>query len=77
MASFLLCWFPYACASISEIAGYKPESDLAFYLMAVPTLLAKASVCIDPCIYFGMNPQVFILVYINYICVHNCAYGQS
>ena len=58
MFSYLVCWFPYACTSIAETAGYKPESIISFYILAIPTMLAKMSVCIDPIIYFWLNPQV-------------------
>ena len=30
----------------------------SLYLLVLPTMLTKSSVCIDPIIYFGLNPQV-------------------
>ena len=57
IASFLVTWFPYACVSIAEAAGYIPRSPIAFYILAMPTMLTKTAVCIDPVIYFGLNPQ--------------------
>jgi hypothetical protein len=50
-------WFPYACVSIAETAGYIPTTSLSFYILAIPTMLTKSAVCIDPIIYFGLNPQ--------------------
>ena len=58
MLSYILCWFPYACSSIAETAGYTPKSTLAFYVLAIPAMLTKTAVCIDPIIYFWLNPQV-------------------
>ena len=59
MLSYILCWFPYACSSIAEIAGYTQKTTLSFYILAIlPTMLTKMSVCIDPIIYFWLNPQV-------------------
>ena len=55
--SFLLTWFPYACVSIAETAGYIPMNNFSFYILAIPTMLTKSAVCIDPIIYFGLNPQ--------------------
>jgi len=55
--SFLVTWFPYACVSIAETAGYIPKTSLSFYILAIPTMLTKSAVCIDPIIYFGLNPQ--------------------
>ena len=52
-----MTWFPYACVSIAETAGYSPETSLSFYIMAIPTMLTKSAVCVDPIIYFGLNPQ--------------------
>ena len=52
-----MTWFPYACVSISETAGYIPNTPLSFYMLAIPTMLTKTAVCIDPIIYFGLNPQ--------------------
>jgi hypothetical protein len=57
MISFLVTWFPYACVSIAETAGYIPKSNHSFYILAIPTMLTKSAVCIDPFIYFGLNPQ--------------------
>jgi hypothetical protein len=50
-------WFPYACVSIAEAAGHIPQSNFSFYILAIPTMLTKTSVCTDPIIYFGLNPQ--------------------
>ena len=58
MLSFICCWFPYACVSIAETAGYTPSSTHSFYILAIPTMLSKTSVCVDPIIYFWLNPQV-------------------
>ena len=52
-----MTWFPYACVSIAETAGYIPKNNLSFYILAIPTMLTKSAVCIDPIIYFGLNPQ--------------------
>ena len=52
-----MIWFPYACVSIAEAAGHIPQSSLSFYILAIPTMLTKTSVCTDPIIYFGLNPQ--------------------
>ena len=52
-----MIWFPYASVSIAETAGYIPETNLSFYILAIPTMLTKSAVCIDPIIYFGLNPQ--------------------
>ena len=57
IVSFLVTWFPYACVSIAETAGYIPQTTLSFYILAIPTMLTKTAVCIDPIIYFGLNPQ--------------------
>ncbi|XP_023335087.1 rhodopsin [Eurytemora carolleeae] len=57
LAAYLITWFPYAIVSISEAAGYKPYSSLTFAIYALPTMLAKVCVCLDPLIYFGFNPQ--------------------
>jgi len=57
LGSYLIIWFPYACTSIAEAAGYTPKSDGEYYLYALPTMLTKANVCVDPLIYFGFNPQ--------------------
>ena len=40
-----------------ETFGYEPSDPGSYVLLAVPTMLAKSSVCIDPIIYFGLNPQ--------------------
>ena len=53
----MMCWFPYACTSIAETAGYKPKDVFSYYILAVPTLLTKTSVCTDPIIYFWLNTQ--------------------
>ena len=58
MCSFICCWFPYACVSIAEAAGYTPSSTRSFYVLAIPTMLSKTTVCVDPIIYFWLNPQV-------------------
>ena len=55
--SFLAIWMPYACTSLMETAGYQPDSPLSYTVLAVPTMLVKSAVCIDPIIYFGLNPQ--------------------
>ena len=52
-----MSWFPYACVSIAETAGYIPETHHSFYILGIPTMLTKSAVCIDPIIYFGLNPQ--------------------
>ena len=52
-----MTWFPYACVSIAETGGYIPESNFSFYILAIPTMLTKSAVCINPIIYFGLNPQ--------------------
>merc|ERR1712039_969690 len=57
VSSFLLIWTPYAAVSIYEIAGFKADSVASLYLLVLPTMLTKSSVCIDPIIYFGLNPQ--------------------
>ena len=57
MLSYIFCWFPYACVSIVETAGYTPKSTHSFYILAIPTMLSKTSVCVDPIIYFWLNPQ--------------------
>ena len=57
MLSYIFCWFPYACVSIAETAGYTPKSTHSFYILAIPTMLSKTSVCVDPIIYFWLNPQ--------------------
>ena len=54
--SFLVTWFPYACVSIAETAGYIPKSNHSFYILAIPTMLTKSAVCTDPIIYFWLNP---------------------
>ena len=38
--------------------GFKADSVASLYLLVLPTMLTKSSVCIDPIIYFGLNPQV-------------------
>ena len=58
MCSFICCWFPYACVSIAEAAGYTPSSTRSFLVLAIPTMLSKTTVCVDPIIYFWLNPQV-------------------
>ena len=58
LGSFMLCWFPYACTSIVEAMGYRPQTLLSFCVWAIPGLLTKTSVCTDPIIYFWLNPQV-------------------
>jgi hypothetical protein len=55
--SYLLTWFPYACASIAETTGYSPHSSISYYILGIPTMLTKTSVCLDPIIYFWLNPQ--------------------
>jgi len=57
LLSFICCWFPYACVSIAETAGYTPKSTYSFYILAIPTMLSKTSVCVNPIIYFWLNPQ--------------------
>ena len=57
LISYICCWFPYACMSIAETAGYTPKTDKAYYILAIPTMLTKTSVCVDPIIYFWLNPQ--------------------
>ena len=52
-----MSWFPYACVSIAETAGYIPQTTLSIYILAIPTMLTKSAVCTDPIIYFGLNPQ--------------------
>ena len=54
----MLCWFPYACTSIAEVAGFKADTDFSYYVLAIPAMLTKTSVCTDPIIYFYYNPQV-------------------
>ena len=56
----MLCWFPYACTSIAEVAGYKADTELSYYVLAIPAMMTKTSVCTDPIIYFYYNPQVTI-----------------
>ena len=55
--SYLLTWFPYACVSIAETTGYSPHSSISYYILGIPTMLTKTSVCLDPIIYFWLNPQ--------------------
>ena len=56
--SFFVIWSPYACVSIAEAVGFIPSTPNSFYILAIPTILTKTAVCIDPLIYFGLNPQV-------------------
>ena len=73
----MLCWFPYACTSIAEVAGYRADTELSYYVLAIPVIienitsylfyfaqmaLTKTSVCTDPIIYFWLNPQVLSYV---------------
>ena len=55
--SYLVTWFPYACVSIAETAGYIPNSTTSYYVLGIPTMLTKTCVCVDPVIYFWLNPQ--------------------
>ena len=57
IVSYLVTWFPYACASIAETAGYRPHSTTSYFLLGIPTMLTKTSVCVNPVIYFWLNPQ--------------------
>ena len=39
--------------------GFKADTTTSHYLLALPTMLTKSAVCVDPIIYFGLNPQAF------------------
>ena len=42
---------------MAEVSGYIPQSEPSFYLQAIPSILTKTAVCVDPIIYFGFNSQ--------------------
>jgi hypothetical protein len=42
------------------VAGFRPTSRASYYALAVPTMITKSNVFLDPLIYFGMNQQVII-----------------
>ena len=43
-----------------EFAGFRPSSRFSYYTVAIPTMITKSNVFLDPIIYFGMNPQVMM-----------------
>ena len=43
---------------IQRFAGFRPNSRFSYYTVAIPTMITKSNVFLDPIIYFGMNPQV-------------------
>ena len=47
------------CSKHLKCPGFKADTEVSYYLLALPTMLTKSSVCIDPILYFGFNPQVF------------------
>merc|ERR1712098_805575 len=53
--SFLFIWFPYACSSALQAFGFIPSSLGSYLLIAIPTILCKTSVCLDPIVYFAFN----------------------
>ena len=42
-----------------KYSGFKADTAASYYLLALPTMLTKSSVCVNPILYFGFNPQVF------------------
>ena len=53
-----MIWLPYAFVSMAEVFGYAATTSPSFFLVATAGMLTKISVCVDPIIYFGFNPQV-------------------
>jgi len=57
IVAFLLAWTPYAVLAL--IIAFGNEADAVTPAVAViPALMAKSSICYNPIIYAGLNPQV-------------------
>ena len=66
-----MIWLPYAFVSMAEVFGYAATTSPSFFMMAAAAMLTKISVCVDPIIYFGFNPQVECVLYYEVIqCDH-------
>ncbi|XP_008543306.1 blue-sensitive opsin [Microplitis demolitor] len=52
--AFLIAWTPYAAFSL---AAQYFSYQLTGFIAAIPSLLAKSSICYNPIIYAGLNPQ--------------------
>ena len=55
--------------------GFKADTTTSHYLLALPTMLTKSAVCVDPIIYFGLNPQAFFTFHhkkMSYIMQFHC-----
>ena len=57
--SQILCQYSKHLEEKQKYSGFKADTAASYYLLALPTMLTKSSVCVDPILYFGFNPQVF------------------
>ena len=57
--SQILCQFSKHLEEKQKYSGFKADTAASYYLLALPTMLTKSSVCVNPILYFGFNPQVF------------------
>ena len=65
-----MIWLPYAFVSMAEVFGYAATTSPSFFMVATAGMLTKISVCVDPIIYFGFNPQVQCALYEVIQCDH-------
>lgn len=56
---YLVCWLPYGVAALLSTFG--PRDLLTPQASITPSLLAKFSTVVNPCIYIFMNKQVRFL----------------
>ena len=57
--SQILCQYSKHLEEKQKYSGFKADTAASYYLLALPTMLTKSSVCVNPILYFGFNPQVF------------------